>query len=182
MYMCFVKLGESRNSEVAGPLSFPTAEARRDYVSGPAVYWYHEVEEEDWMLWRRGGAWEATKQPGPADRVNNPPEITERDRWLGKVVPMNARELVGRLVKARIVSWLNSSVVGAVVPVGDGNGVVLAVYDNGRYVAPQMVQVPNDVGPLWGPDQPDGPATYGQHPKPPEENQEEEGTPDDTEP
>jgi hypothetical protein len=82
MYQVFVKRAESRNTPVEGPFSFPTAEAREDYVSGATIYWYHEAEEDDWMLWRRGGAWAATQAPEPADRESAPPEITPEDRWL----------------------------------------------------------------------------------------------------
>lgn len=81
MYQVMYKLNEDRNSAVYGPVSFPTAEAREEFVKGPAVFWHHYAEEDDWMLWRRGGAWNATQEPGPADRVNTPPEITEEDRW-----------------------------------------------------------------------------------------------------
>ncbi len=81
MYQVFVRLQESRNSPAIGPLSFPSAEARADCVNGPEVYWYHIAEEDNWMLWLRGGAWEATTWDGPADRINEPPEITEEDRW-----------------------------------------------------------------------------------------------------
>lgn len=81
MYQTFIKLGESRNSPSQGPLSFPDKESRNAFVRGPEVYWYHFAEEEDWHLWQRGGAWNATQQPGPADHVPEPPEITEEDRW-----------------------------------------------------------------------------------------------------
>jgi hypothetical protein len=67
---------------------------------------------------------------------------------------MKARELVGRCVKARIVSWLNSNTVGAVLANPDGHGIVLAVYNNGRYVEPEMVHVPSSPAELWGPDGP----------------------------
>lgn len=81
MYQILVKFGESRNSPVVGPLSYPSAEARLDAAMGPKVYWYHFVEDDDWFSWRRGGAWEATAPEVPADRINVPPEITEDDRW-----------------------------------------------------------------------------------------------------
>ncbi len=81
MYQCFVRLSEARSSAMAGPLSFPTAEERAAYVKGPRVYWYHYSEDDDWHTWRRGGAWAATAQPGPADIIPDPPEITEEDRW-----------------------------------------------------------------------------------------------------
>ena len=66
---------------MAGPLTFASAEEREAYVKGPAVYWYHYVEEDDWFLWQRGGAWNATQEPSRADVVPEPPEITEDDRW-----------------------------------------------------------------------------------------------------
>ena len=81
MYQVMVRLAESQSAPMAGPLSFPNPEARRAYVEGPSVYWYHLVESDDWTTWHRGGAWEATAMPGPEDRVPNPPEITEEDRW-----------------------------------------------------------------------------------------------------
>jgi hypothetical protein len=80
MYQTFVKLGESRNTAMAGPLTFATAEDRKAYVMGDTVYWYHYVEEDDWTSWSRGGAWKATARPLPADREVTPPEITEDDR------------------------------------------------------------------------------------------------------
>lgn len=76
-----MKTAEPRSAPAYGPLSFPTAEARQAYVSGPGIYWYHFAEEDDWHLWRRGGAWRATAEAGPADHVPEPPEITEEDRW-----------------------------------------------------------------------------------------------------
>lgn len=81
MYQTFVKLGESRNSDARGPLSFSSAEERDAYVRSEGVYWYHFAEEDDWFSWRRGGAWQATRTPGPADVVPEPPKITEEDRW-----------------------------------------------------------------------------------------------------
>ena len=81
IYQVFVKTAEPRSSPMRGPFSFPTTEARQEYVSGPDIYWYHYAEEDDWHLWRRGGAWQATSSPGPADRQPVPPEITEDDRW-----------------------------------------------------------------------------------------------------
>jgi hypothetical protein len=82
MYGVLVKLGESRASPAAGPLHFATKEERNEYVNGPnsIVYWFHEVEEDDWHLWRRGGAWKRTQEPTAADRENTPPEITDKDR------------------------------------------------------------------------------------------------------
>lgn len=83
---------------------------------------------------------------------------------------MKAGELWLRCQKARIISWLNSGQYGATLPLNDGQYVIIAIYDNGRYVKPESVTVPNDVSALWGPDQPDGPAQYN---KPPEEGGEE---------
>lgn len=80
MYQTFVKFGESRNTEMVGPLGFESTEARKAYVMGETVYWYHYAEEDDWFSWSRGGAWKATAKPNPADRVVTPPEITEDDR------------------------------------------------------------------------------------------------------
>jgi hypothetical protein len=81
MYQCLVKLQESRSAGVLGPLSFATREEREEYVRGPKVFWYHLVEIDDWHVWHRGGAWKATAVSGPEDRVPEPPEITEEDRW-----------------------------------------------------------------------------------------------------
>lgn len=77
---------------------------------------------------------------------------------------MKGTELFMRCQKARIVSWLNSSQVGAVISTLDGNAVCLAVYDNGRYVEPEPLHMPNSPADLgWGPDSgPDGPARYGE--------------------
>lgn len=80
-YQVFVKLTEPRSSEARGPISFASAEERLAFVQGPAVYWYHIVEDDDWHLWLRGGAWAATREQGNADVVPEPPEITEDDRW-----------------------------------------------------------------------------------------------------
>jgi len=80
-YQVFVKRAESRGTMMEGPLGFPDAESRAAYVKGPLVYWYHYAEEDDWVSWSRGGAWAATARPGPADRENTPPEITQEDRW-----------------------------------------------------------------------------------------------------
>ena len=79
MYQVLVKIRESRNSDVLGPLSFPNKEDRETYVKGPEVFWYHYVEEDDWFDWRRGGAWQATKPPDPP--AWEPPEGEEKDRW-----------------------------------------------------------------------------------------------------
>ena len=81
MYQVYFKAAESRGTPMSGPLGFPTAEEREAFVKGPRVYWYHLVEEDDWNAWHRGGAWAATAAPGPADRENEPPEITQEDRW-----------------------------------------------------------------------------------------------------
>lgn len=82
MYGVMVKLSESRNSNMAGPVNFATATEREQYVNGPdsIIFWYHFVEEDDWHLWRRGGAWKRTQQPAAADKVPDPPEITPDDR------------------------------------------------------------------------------------------------------
>lgn len=83
MYQVFIKRAEPRGTAMEGPFSFGTAEERRAFVTHSSeVYWYHFAEEDDWNLWKRGGAWAATARPGPADRENIPPEITEGDRWL----------------------------------------------------------------------------------------------------
>jgi hypothetical protein len=81
MYQTFVKFGESRSTKMFGPFSFPNTEERQAYVNGDEVYWYHFSEEDDWNLWKRGGAWNATATPGKADVVPAPPQITEDDRW-----------------------------------------------------------------------------------------------------
>lgn len=78
---------------------------------------------------------------------------------------MREREILARCLKARIVSWLQNCRLGVVIPTIDGSGCVIAVYHNGRYVEPELVQVPDSPADLgWGPD---GPATYNQE-KPPE--------------
>jgi hypothetical protein len=82
MYQVMYKIHEWRNSDTFGPLSFPTAEEREDFCNGRNVFWWHLVEDDDWHSWKRGGAWKATQEPGPADTVPEPPEITEADRWL----------------------------------------------------------------------------------------------------
>ena len=76
-----------------------------------------------------------------------------------------------RCVKARIVSWLNSDKVGATLPVGDGGQyIILAIYENGKYVKPETVTIPNGVPADWGPD---GPVQYGPVQAPPEDETEE---------
>jgi hypothetical protein len=81
MYQCFIRTGENRYGAMTGPLSFPSAEERLEFVrNDPRVYWYHFAEEDDWFDWRRGGAWATTHEPGKADVVPEPPEITEEDR------------------------------------------------------------------------------------------------------
>jgi len=68
---------------------------------------------------------------------------------------MKANELWMRCAKARIVSWLNSDKVGATLPLGEGQYVIVAIYDNGRYVQPEVVDIPNGVPADWvGPDGP----------------------------
>jgi hypothetical protein len=86
-YQVLVKWRESRDAPMSGPYDFPTAEERKAFVTGGdnGVYWYHYAEEDDWHAWSRGGAWAATAGPGPADRENTPPEITDADRWLGRL-------------------------------------------------------------------------------------------------
>lgn len=82
---------------------------------------------------------------------------------------MKANELWVRCFKARIVSWLNSDKVGATLPLNDGQYVLLAIYDNGRYVNPETVTVPGSLPADWiGPD---GPFTI---PQPEDEKPEED--------
>jgi hypothetical protein len=92
---------------------------------------------------------------------------------------MKIRDLVMRCFKARIVSWLNTSQTGAVVPTMDGHGVVLAVYQNGRYFQPEAFHIPSSPAELWGPD---GPLRWNGLPQPgtpgETETPNEEGTPD----
>lgn len=76
-----VKLGESKMTQMQGPLSFGSREERLAYVKGPTVFWYHFAEEEDWNLWLRGGGWAATAPEAARDVVPPEPEITEEDRW-----------------------------------------------------------------------------------------------------
>ena len=91
---------------------------------------------------------------------------------------MKGRELFMRCQKARIMSWLNSSVVGATLPAGEGF-IVLAVYNNGRYVEPEHVHIPNTPAEMgWGLD---GPAQYNQ-PRPPDGNKETEEHPEEEKP
>jgi hypothetical protein len=80
MYQLFYKTGESANS-AQHATAFRTRAERAEFAKGPEVYWYHLPEDEDWCRWTRGGAWQATARPGPADVVPEPPEITEDDRW-----------------------------------------------------------------------------------------------------
>jgi len=89
---------------------------------------------------------------------------------------VKARELISRCFKARVMSWLHSATIGAVIPTSEGHGFVLAVYHNGRYVEPDMIHVPNSPAEMWGPD---GPIGHNGQPlapddKPPEEGGEEE--------
>jgi hypothetical protein len=68
---------------------------------------------------------------------------------------MRANELWVRCQKARIVSWLNSDKVGATLPLNDGQYVLLAIYENGRYVKPETVTIPASLPADWvGPDGP----------------------------
>ncbi len=66
---------------------------------------------------------------------------------------MKIREIALRCFKARIVSWLTTSVQGAIAPTADGSAVVIAVYSNGRYVEPEILPEPDDRS-AWGPDGP----------------------------
>jgi hypothetical protein len=81
MYQAFYKIYESRDSQAFGPIPFATREEREAFCQGRNVFWYHLVEDDDWFSWERGGAWVATQEPGRADIVPEPPEITEEDRW-----------------------------------------------------------------------------------------------------
>ncbi len=68
---------------------------------------------------------------------------------------MKANELWLRCFKARVMSWLNTSRIGATLPLGDGQYVILAIYENGRYYKPDTVEIPNSVPADWvGPDGP----------------------------
>jgi hypothetical protein len=75
-----------------------------------------------------------------------------------------------RHVKARIVSWLQSGPVPVVVPTTAG-AVIIAVYSNGRYVAPETVSIPDGVPANWGPD---GPFTISSDDAPEEDSEQEE--------
>ena len=79
---------------------------------------------------------------------------------------MTGAELYMRCVKARIVSWLNSDKVGATLPLGDGQYVIVAIYENGRYVRPEKVTVPSSLAEMqgWGIDGPLGDVTQVQEP------------------
>lgn len=90
---------------------------------------------------------------------------------------MKARELAMRCFKARVMSWLNTSRVGAVIHTNEGFQVVLAVYDNGRYWEPEPLQVPSSVNEMWGPD---GPVNFGPMPPQPQEPDNEGDKPDGT--
>jgi hypothetical protein len=72
------------------------------------------------------------------------------------------REIVSRYAKARFISWINTSQHPVLLPTMDGSGCVLAVFQNGKYIAPQIVQIPNGIPENWGPDGPINP------PAPPE--------------
>lgn len=67
---------------------------------------------------------------------------------------MKARELYMRCVKARIMSWVSTSQMAAIVPTVEGPPIVLAVYNNGRYVEPEPFHVPSSPAEMWGPDGP----------------------------
>ena len=85
---------------------------------------------------------------------------------------MNGRTMYMRHVKARIVSWLNSGPVPVVIPTTAG-AVVIAVYSNGKYVSPEVVNIPDGVPANWGPDGP-----FSITSDPPDESGEQE-TPDE---
>ncbi len=88
---------------------------------------------------------------------------------------MRANELWLRCQKARIMSWLNSSRIGATLPLDEGQYVIVAIYENGRYYKPDTVEIPNSVPADWiGPD---GPIDL----TPTTEEDPEEETPDGTE-
>lgn len=97
----------------------------------------------------------------------------------GSLICMKARELYMRCVKARIMSWLHSAQIGAVIHGIDGSSTVIAVYSNGKYVEPEVIRMPNSPGEMWGPD---GPVNMqnGSPPQqtPPEEGGEQEGNDD----
>ena len=84
-------------------------------------------------------------------------------------------------VKARIISWLQSGQVGAVVQGVDGNTTVITVYRNGKYIEPRVVHIPDSPSEMsgWGPD---GPVQMGPQPedKKPDEGEEKGATDDDT--
>lgn len=89
---------------------------------------------------------------------------------------MKARDVVMRCFKARVMSWLNTATIGAVIPTSEGHGLVLAVYHNGKYIEPEPIMVPNSLAEMWGPDGPVGRNGQPLSPdsKPPEEGGEEE--------
>ncbi len=91
---------------------------------------------------------------------------------------MKANELWMRCLKARLVSWLNTDKVGATIPLGNGQYVVFAIYENGRYYQPDPITIPDGVPPGWGLDQPDGPAVYNR-PKDDEDDEDDEDEDDD---
>lgn len=91
---------------------------------------------------------------------------------------MKANEVWFRCQKARIMSWLGSNHVGAIIPTGPDSGIVLAVYHNGRYIEPEVFHVPNSPAEMWGPD---GPLYRSQQPpEAPEDPAAPEGGPDES--
>ena len=76
---------------------------------------------------------------------------------------MKARQIVVRMLKARTVSWLTNSQQAVVLPSVDGSSVaVVAVYDTGRYIRPEIVHVPDGVPEGWGMDGPIRPPFGGE--------------------
>lgn len=96
------------------------------------------------------------------------PALHLRDYGAG----VKARDIVMRCFKARVMSWLNTATIGAVLPTAEGHGIVLAVYHNGRYIEPEPIQVPNSLAEMWGPD---GPIGHNGQPLSPDNNPPEEG-------
>lgn len=79
-----------------------------------------------------------------------------------------------RCFKARVVSWLNSTRIGAIAVDIEGNPYIAAVYDNGKYVdvdPHSVVRIPDSPRDLWGPD---GPLDTSQE-QPEEKPEEEQG-------
>jgi hypothetical protein len=70
---------------------------------------------------------------------------------------MKGSQIVARYLKARAVSWLTSGPYAVVLPTLEGHPAMFAMFVNGRYVTPEVVNIPNDPRDLWGPDGPIGP-------------------------